>query len=117
MTSAKVALKVLTSRPRPPSVTMVRGRSKTASKGTPPNAVKWRTSMRTRVSVCSLGTSETATKRENFRREAKKWTRLQRPSTKRTSTCPKSCCENSPGSPSKRTTGLLGAGRNRATRS
>lgn len=37
------------------------------------------------------------------------------PFTKRTSTWPKSCCVNSPGNLSKRTTGRVAGGRNDAT--
>jgi hypothetical protein len=48
----------------------------------------------------SLSTRLTSTQREYFRREAKKCTRRCRPSRYRTSTWPKSCCENSPASPS-----------------
>jgi hypothetical protein len=44
-------------------------------------------------------------KREYFKRDAKKFTRFFVPST-----CPKSCCENSPGKPSKRTTGARAYG-------
>src|SRR5204862_3951313 len=54
----------------------------------------------TRVSTRSSGTSDTSTQREYFRREAKKCTRRALPLRNRTSTCPKSSCENSPGSPS-----------------
>src|SRR5205823_5193796 len=56
------------------------------------------------------------TQREYFRREAKKRMRRTDPSRNSTSTCPKSCWLNSPGSPSKRTRGLTSFGRKEATK-
>jgi hypothetical protein len=47
----------------------------------------------------------TATTAAKASRDAQICTCFLLPPTNVTSTCPKSCCENSPGSPSKRTTG------------
>jgi hypothetical protein len=44
------------------------------------------TIVRTSASTRSSGTSDTCTQRENFSREAKKWTRFLVPSMNRTST-------------------------------
>ena len=60
----------------------------------------------------SSSTSDTRAQREYFSREAKKCTRRAVPA-KATSTSPKSCCENSPGSPSKRTSGAACSGPDR----
>ncbi|OFX19471.1 MAG: hypothetical protein A2V77_23860 [Anaeromyxobacter sp. RBG_16_69_14] len=68
-----------------------------------------------RMLTRSFSTIVTSTQREYLSREAKKWMRLDVPSMNRTSTSPKSCCENSPGRPSKRTTGRTGFGRSPAT--
>jgi hypothetical protein len=93
---------------------MVFGRSKTAKSGMPPNAAKWSTRVRSNVSTRSFSTMVTSTQREYLSREAKKWMRFDVLSMKRTSTWPKSCCENSPGNPSKRTTGRTAFGRKAA---
>jgi hypothetical protein len=53
----------------------------------------------------------TSTHREYFNRLAKECARFSVPSRKPTSTCPKSCCENSPAKPSKRTSGRTLFGR------
>src|SRR5690606_15751854 len=80
----------------------VRGRSKTASNGTLPNASKWSHSVRTRVSAFWLSTTVTCTNREYLRRLAKNRIFSCSPLTYSTHTSPKSCWLNSPGSPSSR---------------
>ena len=93
----------------------VLGRSNTHTSGAPPQLARCCAKLRTRLSTVSSFTSETRTQREYFRREAKKWSRSTEPSRNSTSTCPKSCWLNSPGSPSKRTRGLTSLGRKEAT--
>jgi hypothetical protein len=66
------------------------------------------------VSAVWSGTIVTSAHRDHFSREAKKWTRRVLRSLNATSTWPKSCCENSPGSPSKRISTATSRGRSEA---
>src|SRR5439155_25174249 len=84
----------------------VLGRSNTHTSGAPPQLSRCCARLRTRLSTVSSFTRETRTQREYFRREAKKRMRRTDPSRNSTSTCPKSCWLNSPGSPLETYQGL-----------
>src|SRR5438876_6436642 len=94
----------------------VLGRSNTHTSGAPPHLSRCCDRLHTRLSTDSSFTRETRTQREYFRHEPKKRMRRTDPSRNSTSTCPKSCWLNSPGSPSKRTRGLTSFGRKEATK-
>jgi len=76
--------------------------------GAPPQPCRRSAKFRISVSVGSSRTSETRIVLEYFRREAKKRILRIVPSRYSTSTGPKSCWLNSPGKPSKRTSGASG---------
>lgn len=91
--------------------------SNTHSLVEPPNAARQRSSERATVSEVSSATRTTCMYLEYFSRPAKKCTRWVPVAVNVISTCPKSNCAYSPGSPSKSTTGsFFGFGRSCFTR-